>query len=135
MGADKNQFMKAITEAEAYDGPSLIICYAPCINHGIKVGMGKSQEQEKKAVEAGYWHMYRFNPELKDQGKNPFSLDSKEPKADFKEFLMSEVRYSSLTKTFPEIAEELFQKAEQDAKERYESYKQLAEMGKMPVEA
>lgn len=135
MGADKNQFMKAITEAEAYDGPSLIICYAPCINHGIKVGMGKSQEQEKKAVEAGYWHMYRFNPELKDQGKNPFSLDSKEPKANFKEFLMSEVRYSSLTKTFPEIAEELFQKAEEDAKERYESYKQLAEMGKMPVEA
>lgn len=135
MGADKNQFMKAITEAEAYDGPSLIICYAPCINHGIKVGMGKSQEQEKKAVEAGYWHMYRFNPEVKAEGKNPFSLDSKEPKTDFKEFLMSEVRYASLTKTFPEIAEELFEKAEEDAKERYESYKQLAEMGKMAVEA
>lgn len=135
MGADKNQFMKAITEAEAYEGPSLIICYAPCINHGIKVGMGKSQEQEKKAVEAGYWHMYRFNPELKDQGKNPFSLDSKEPKADFKEFLMSEVRYSALTKTFPEVADELFQKAEEDAKERYDNYKQLAEMGKLSVEA
>lgn len=135
MGADKNQFMKAITEAEAYDGPSLIICYAPCINHGIKIGMGKSQEQEKKAVEAGYWHMYRFNPELKKEGKNPFSLDSKEPKADFKAFLMSEVRYASLTKTFPEIAEELFLKAEEDAKERYESYKQLAEMGKIQAEA
>ncbi|MBN1333928.1 MAG: pyruvate:ferredoxin (flavodoxin) oxidoreductase, partial [Synergistales bacterium] len=135
MGADKNQLMKAITEAEAYDGPSLIICYAPCINHGIKVGMGKTQEQEKKAVEAGYWHLFRFNPTLKEQGKNPFSLDSKEPKADFKEFLMSEVRYSSLLKTFPDVAESLFDKAEEDAKERYKAYKELAEMGKMPVEA
>jgi len=135
MGADKNQLMKAVTEAEAYDGPSLIICYAPCINHGIKVGMGKSQEQEKKAVEAGYWHLFRFNPELKEQGKNPFSLDSKEPKADFKEFLMSEVRYSSLLKTFPDTAEALFDKAAEDARERYEAYKELAEMGKMPVEA
>ena len=135
MGADKNQLMKAITEAESYDGPSLIICYAPCINHGIKVGMGKTQEQEKKAVEAGYWHLFRFNPMLKEQGKNPFSLDSKEPKAGFKEFLMSEVRYSSLLKTFPEVAENLFDQAEEDAKERYKAYKELAEMGKMPVEA
>ena len=133
MGADKNQLMKAITEAEAYNGPSLIIGYAPCINHGIKVGMGKSQAQEKKAVEAGYWHLYRFNPLLKEAGKNPFVLDSKEPKADFKEFLMSEVRYASLAKSFPDIAESLFEKAAEDAKDRYESYKQLAEMGKEAV--
>ena len=135
MGADKNQFVKAITEAEAYDGPSLIICYAPCINHGLKAGMGKSQDQEKKAVEAGYWHMYRFNPALAKEGKNPFSLDSKEPKANFKDFLMSEVRYSSLVKTFPEIADELFAKAEKDAKERYDGYRQLAEMGKIALKA
>ncbi len=133
MGADKNQLMKAVTEAEAYKGPSLIIAYAPCINHGIKVGMGKSQAQEKKAVEAGYWHLYRYNPLLKDEGKNPFVLDSKEPKADFQEFLMSEVRYSSLMKSFPEIADQLFEKAAADAKERYETYKQLAEMGKEAV--
>jgi len=135
MGADKNQLIKALAEAEAYDGPSLIICYAPCINHGIKVGMGKSQEQEKKAVEAGYWHLYRFNPLLKDQGKNPFSLDSKEPKASFRDFLMSEVRYASLTKTFPEVAEDLFKKAEEDAIERYKAYKQLAETGEIKLEA
>jgi pyruvate-ferredoxin/flavodoxin oxidoreductase len=135
MGADKNQLIKALAEAEAYDGPSLIICYAPCINHGIKVGMGKSQEQEKKAVEAGYWHLYRFNPLLKDQGKNPFSLDSKEPKASFRDFLMSEVRYASLTQTFPEVAEDLFKKAEEEAMERYKAYKQLAEAGEMKVEA
>jgi pyruvate-ferredoxin/flavodoxin oxidoreductase len=135
MGADKNQLIKALAEAEAYDGPSLIICYAPCINHGIKVGMGKSQEQEKKAVEAGYWHLYRFNPLLKDQGKNPFSLDSQEPKASFRDFLMSEVRYASLTQTFPEVAEDLFKKAEEEAMERYKAYKQLAEAGEMKVEA
>jgi len=135
MGADKNQLIKALAEAEAYDGPSLIICYAPCINHGIKAGMGKSQEQEKKAVEAGYWHLYRFNPLLKDQGKNPFSLDSKEPKASFRDFLMSEVRYASLTQTFPEVAEDLFKKAEEEAMERYKAYKQLAEAGEMKLEA
>jgi len=135
MGADKNQLMKAVAEAEAYKGPSLIISYAPCINHGISAGMGKSQEQEKKAVEAGYWHLYRYNPELKEQGKNPFILDSKEPKADFKEFLMSEVRYSSLVKTFPEIADTLFEKAAKDARERYEIYRALAEAGKEPVKA
>ncbi len=135
MGADKNQLMKAVTEAEAYDGPSLIICYAPCINHGIKVGMGKSQEQEKKAVDAGYWHLYRFNPLLKEQGKNPFSLDSKEPKGGFRDFLLSEVRYSSLTKTFPEVAESLFEKAEKEAMERYQAYKQMAEAGEIKVKA
>jgi pyruvate-ferredoxin/flavodoxin oxidoreductase len=126
MGADKNQTMKAITEAEKYDGPSLIIAYAPCISQGIKSGMGKSQHEEKRAVDAGYWHMYRFNPTLKDQGKNPFSLDSKEPSASFREFLLGEVRYASLLKAFPEHAEALFEKTEKDAKERLESYKRLA---------
>jgi pyruvate-ferredoxin/flavodoxin oxidoreductase len=128
MGANKNQFMKALQEAEAYDGPSIIIAYAPCINHGIKQGMGKTQEQTKRAVEAGYWHLWRYNPTLKEEGKNPFILDSKEPTADFKEFLMGEVRYTSLMNSFPEIAEELFEKAEKDAKERYETYKRMAEM-------
>jgi pyruvate-ferredoxin/flavodoxin oxidoreductase len=128
IGANQNQFMKALKEAESYKGPSIIIAYAPCINHGIKAGMGKSIEQEKKAVEAGYWHLYRFNPLLKEEGKNPFVLDSKEPTASFRDFLMSEVRYTSLQRTFPEIAEELFQEAEKAAKERYEGYKRMAEM-------
>jgi len=127
MGANMNQFMKALTEAESYKGPSLIIAYSPCINHGIKIGMGKTQFREKQAVEAGYWHLYRYNPELKKQGKNPFILDSKEPKASFREFLMGEVRYTSLLNTFPEIAEKLFAKAEAEAKERYETYRKLAE--------
>jgi len=127
MGADKNQLIKAMKEAEAYKGPSLIIAYSPCIAHGIRAGMGKTQEQAKKAVEAGYWHLYRFNPELKEEGKNPFTLDSKEPKASFQEFLAGEVRYSALKKSFPEVADELFAKAERDANERYESYKKLAE--------
>lgn len=127
MGADKNQTLKAIAEAEAYPGPSLIIAYAPCINHGIKEGMGCSQLETKKAVEAGYWSMYRYNPTLKEQGKNPFLLDSKEPTADFQEFLMNEVRYSSLKKQFPEGAEALFKKTEEDAKERLATYKILAE--------
>ena len=126
MGADKNQTLKAIAEAEAYPGPSLIIAYAPCINHGLKAGMGASQLEAKKAVEAGYWGMYRYNPALLEQGKNPFSIDSKEPTASFKEFLMGEVRYSSLQKQFPEQAEALFVKTEQDAKERLESYKRMA---------
>lgn len=127
MGADKNQFMKAIVEAEKYDGPSLIIAYAPCINHGLKEGMGRTQANTKQAVEAGYWHLYRFNPTLKDEGKNPFILDSKEPKASFRDFLMGQVRYTSLMNEFPEIAEELFAKAEQEAKERYETYKKMAQ--------
>jgi len=97
--------------------------------------MGKTQDQTKKAVEAGYWHLYRFNPELAEAGNNPFVLDSKEPKADFKDFLMSEVRYASLKKEFPDVADELFEKAAKDARERYEIYKQLAEMGKQPVKA
>ncbi|SES96188.1 pyruvate-ferredoxin/flavodoxin oxidoreductase [Natronincola peptidivorans] len=127
MGADKNQLMKAMKEAEAYKGPSIVIAYSPCIAHGIGAGMGKTQEQSKKAVEAGYWHLYRYNPELKKEGKNPFVLDSKEPKTPFRDFLMSEVRYASLLKTFPEVAEALFAKSEEDAKERYENYKKLAQ--------
>ncbi len=126
MGADKNQTLKAIAEAEAYDGPSLIICYAPCINHGLKVGMGCSQLEEKRAVEAGYWATYRYNPTLKAEGKNPFTLDSKEPTANFRDFLMGEVRFSSLQKLFPDTAEALFEKTEQDAKDRLEGYKKLA---------
>ena len=125
MGADKNQTIKAILEAEAYDGPSLIIAYSPCIEHGIKLGMGNAQEEEKKAVESGYWNMYRYNPTLKGQ-KNPFILDSKDPKSNFKDFLMGEVRYDSLAKAFPKEAEELFNKTEKDAKERLENYKRLA---------
>lgn len=128
IGADKNQFMKALAEAESYKGPSIIIAYAPCINHGIKAGMGKTVDREKKAVEAGYWHLYRFNPLLKDQGKNPFILDSKEPTASFKEFLEGEVRYTSLKGAFPEVADELFEKAAENAKERLDSYKRMAEM-------
>lgn len=126
MGADKNQTLKAIAEAEAYDGPSLIIAYAPCINHGLKVGMGCSQLEAKRAVECGYWANYRYNPELKEQGKNPFTLDSKEPTGDFREFLMGEVRYSALLKQFPDQAEALFEKTEHDAKERLATYKRLA---------
>ncbi len=126
MGADKNQTLKAILEAEAYPGPSLIIAYAPCINHGIKGGMGIAQDHMKKAVEAGYWSLYRYNPLLKAQGKNPFTLDSKEPTADFKEFLMSEVRYASLFRAFPDHAQALIDKATEDAMARIENYKRLA---------
>lgn len=126
MGADKNQTLKAIAEAEAYPGPSLIIAYAPCINHGLKAGMGCSQLEAKRAVDSGYWSLYRFQPDKKEAGENPFSLDSKEPTADFKEFLMGEVRYSALQKQFPEQAEALFAKTEQDAKERLAQYRRLA---------
>ncbi|MBE6011470.1 pyruvate:ferredoxin (flavodoxin) oxidoreductase [Anaeropeptidivorans aminofermentans] len=127
MGANQNQAIKAIVEAEAYPGPSLIIAYAPCINHGIKAGMGLTQAQTKKAVEAGYWHLYRYNPLLEEQGKNPFILDSKEPTASFREFLEGEVRYSSLQRAFPGEADVLFARAEEDAKRRYNQYKRLAE--------
>ncbi|GHT00975.1 pyruvate-flavodoxin oxidoreductase [Synergistales bacterium] len=135
MGADKNQLLKALAEAEAHHGPSLVIAYAPCINHGIKAGMGKTQEQTKKAVEAGYWHMYRYNPALIDEGKNPFSLDSKAPTASFKDFLLGEVRYTSLAQGFPEIADSLFEQAEKEAKQRYNTYKALAEMGAEAIKA
>ena len=126
MGADKNQTLKAIAEAEAYPGPSLIIAYSPCINHGLKSGMGASQLETKKAVECGYWGMYRFNPALKEKGENPFILDSKEPTADFHEFLMGEVRYASLKKQYPDTAEALFAKTKADALERLGNYKRLA---------
>lgn len=126
MGSDKNQTLKAIKEAEAYPGPSLIIAYAPCINHGLKVGMACSQLEGKRAVDAGYWGLYRFNPQLKEEGKNPFVFESKEPTLSFREFLLGEVRYSSLLKAKPELAEELFAKTEKDAKERLEGYKRLA---------
>lgn len=126
LGADMNQAIKAIKEAEAYPGPSLIIAYAPCINHGIRGGMSQSINQEKAAVKAGYWHLYRFNPELAEKGENPFILDSKEPTESFQDFLRSEVRYTSLEKTFPEVAQEYFEKAEADARARYASYKRLA---------
>ncbi|QGU95040.1 pyruvate:ferredoxin (flavodoxin) oxidoreductase [Clostridium bovifaecis] len=126
MGADKNQTLKAIAEAEAYPGPSLIIAYSPCINHGLKCGMAKVQDEAKRAVETGYWALYRYNPTLKEQGKNPFSLDSKEPTGDFREFLMGEVRYASLAKQFPEAADALFEKTQRDAFERLDNYKRLA---------
>jgi len=126
MGADKNQTIKAIAEAEAYPGPSLIIAYAPCINHGLKVGMGCSHLEAKRAVESGYWSLYRYNPELQDAGKQAFILDSKEPTMNFQEFLMGEVRYSSLKKQFPDIAGTLFEQTEKDAANRLAGYKKLA---------
>lgn len=127
MGANQAQTLKAIKEAEAYDGPSLIIAYAPCISHGLKGGMGKAQTEEAEAVACGYWHLWRYNPALEAEGKNPFSLDSKEPQWDkFQSFLKGEVRYSSLMKQFPVEAAELFQAAEKNAKWRYNNYKRLS---------
>ncbi len=126
MGANPNQLIKAVNEAEAYKGPSLIIAYAPCINHGIN--MGHSQMEEKKAVETGYWPLYRYNPDLAKDGKNPFTLDSKDPTGNFKDFLLGEVRYAALKKTFPEVADSLYERAETEAKEKIEYYKKLTEM-------
>jgi pyruvate-ferredoxin/flavodoxin oxidoreductase len=127
MGADQSQFFKVLKEAEAYNGPSLIIAYSPCINHGLKGGMGISQREEKFAVQCGYWHNYRYNPMLEAEGKNPFTLDSKEPDwTQFQNFLKNEVRYTSLTKSFPEQAQELFKATEENAKWRYNQYKRLA---------
>jgi pyruvate-ferredoxin/flavodoxin oxidoreductase len=129
MGSSNSQYLKAIKEAEAYPGPSLIIAYSPCINHGLRDGMGKTQAQEKFAVESGYWHLYRHNPLLEKEGKNPFTLDSKEPDwSKFQDFLKSEVRYTSLVKSFPAEAEILFKAAEVNAKWRYKSYQRLAAM-------
>ena len=124
MGSDKAQFVKALKEAEAYHGPSLIICYAPCINHGIN--MTKSQSEEKNAVDCGYWQLYRYNPTLEAEGKNPFTLDSKDPTGDYQAFLQGEVRFASLKKTEPELAEKLYKQEEQASKERLEGYKKLA---------
>jgi pyruvate-ferredoxin/flavodoxin oxidoreductase len=129
MGASNSQFLKAVKEAEAYDGPSLIIAYSPCISHGLRDGMGKTQEQQDVAVKAGYWHLYRYNPMLEKEGKNPFTLDSKEPDwSKFQDFLNSEVRYTSLIKAFPHEAEVLFKAAEENAKWRYKSYQRMAAM-------
>ncbi|MBP7332779.1 MAG: pyruvate:ferredoxin (flavodoxin) oxidoreductase, partial [Firmicutes bacterium] len=125
MGADQAQCVRAFKEAEAYPGPSLIIAYSSCINHGIN--MTRSQQEMDKAVKCGYWHLYRYNPELKKEGKNPFILDSKEPNLDlFRDFIMGEVRYNSLAKLFPATAEALFKKTQEDARERYEFYKKMA---------
>ena len=135
MGADNAQTLKAIREAEAYDGPSLIIAYSPCINHGIKKGMGKSQEEEKEAVECGYWHLWRYNPALEEEGKNPFTLDSKEPDwSKFEDYLKGEVRFASLVKMYPEQAQELFEACKANAMWRYNNYKRLAaqDWGKDP---
>ena len=125
MGANMNQCLKAIKEAEAYPGPSLIIAYAPCINHGIN--MSNSQLEMKKAVDAGYWQLYRYNPALAEEGKNPFTLDSKEPTGDYQAFLLGENRYAQLSKSKPEVAKKLFELNEKQAKERYEGYKKLSE--------
>jgi pyruvate-ferredoxin/flavodoxin oxidoreductase len=125
MGANHSQLLKTMLEAESYDGPSLVIAYAPCINHGIN--MGKTQAEMKLAVDAGYWHLYRYNPALKEEGKNPFTLDSKDPAGSYQDFIRSEIRYKSLQKLFPEVAEKLFELAEQEAKERYAYYKRLAD--------
>ncbi len=125
MGANQNQMLKAMFEAEKSEGPSLVLAYSPCINHGINMGL--SQREEKKAVEAGYWPLYRFNPALTEEDKNPFSLDSKEPTGNFREFLLGEVRYTTLQKQFPEVADELFEQAEKDAKERLAVYKRMAD--------
>ena len=128
LGANMNQTIRAIKEAESYDGPSVVIAYAPCINHGIRIGMGKTITREKQAVAAGYWHLWRFDPRLKDEGKNPFVLDSKEPTESFHDFIMGEVRYTSLKKSFPDHAEALYEKAAADAKDRYDTYVKWANM-------
>ena len=129
MGANKQQLMKALTEAEAYDGPSLIMCYAPCISHGIMKGMGKTQEEMKLAVQSGYWPLYRFNPELEKEGKNPFILDSKDPDGSFQEFLAGEVRYASLKKTFPDESAKLTKQLEAEYMKRFDALKQRAAVG------
>ena len=128
MGADYNQCIKAFTEAESYHGPSIIIAYAPCINHGIRAGMSQAQTEIKNAVAAGYWHTLRFDPRLAAEGKNPFQLDSKAPTADYKEFIGGEVRYSSLTRAFPDRAVDLFEKAEETAKAKYEHLVRLSKL-------
>jgi pyruvate-ferredoxin/flavodoxin oxidoreductase len=135
MGSNNAQYFKALKEAEAYPGPSLIIAYSPCINHGLRDGMGRTQAQTKMAVECGYWHNYRFNPLLEAEGKNPFTLDSKEPDwSKFQDFLKTEVRYTSLMKAFPGEAEILFKAAEENAKWRYKSYQRMAAMDFAPAE-
>jgi pyruvate-ferredoxin/flavodoxin oxidoreductase len=133
MGANKQQLMKALREAESYPGPSLVMAYAPCINHGIKRGMGKTQDEMNLAVSSGYWPLYRFNPELKKEGKNPFILDSKEPDGTLQEFLSGEIRYASLQKSFPEEAQRLHAQLEVEFTERYRRLKRMAEQEVEPV--
>ena len=128
MGADFNQCVKAFAEAEAYHGPSIVFCYAPCIDHGIKKGMAKAQTEEKLAVETGYWHLFRFNPALREEGKNPFTLDSKAPTGDYDEFLNGEVRYNSLMRANPDRARRLWDKNEAEAKERFEYLNKLVKL-------
>jgi len=129
MGANQAHTLRTMIEAESYPGPSLVIAYSPCINHGLRTGMGKSQEEEKRAVEVGYWHLYRFNPLLEREGKNPFTLDSKEPNwEEFRNFLLGEVRYSALKREFPQVADDLFKAAEENARWRYNTYRRLAAM-------
>ncbi len=125
-GADYNQCMKAFVEAGSYNGPSIVIAYAPCINHGIKGGMSIAQTEEKRAVQAGYWHLFRFDPRLAAEGKNPFQLDSKEPSESYEEFLMNEVRYNSLARSNPERAKALFEHAAETARKKYEHLVELA---------
>ena len=125
-GADYNQCMKAFVEAGSYNGPSIIIAYAPCINHGIKGGMSIAQTEEKRAVQAGYWHLFRYDPRLVAEGKNGFQLDSKEPSESYEQFIMNEVRYNSLARSNPERAKELFAKAEENAKKKYQHLVELA---------
>jgi len=127
MGANKQKLIEALTEAEGYDGPSLIIAYAPCINHGLKQGMGKSQQEEKRAVQCGYWPLYRYNPTLKTEGSNPFSLDCQKPDGSLGEFLAGEVRYASLQNTFPDEATKLHDRLEQEINQRYETLKEMAD--------
>ena len=135
MGADYNQCVKAIAEAEAYEGPSLIIAYAPCINHGIKCGMSCSQAEEDKAVKSGYWHLFRYNPDMKEAGKNAFFLDSKAPSMEYQEFLDGEVRYNALKRANPEKAEMLFNMAEDQAKDRLEYLQKLVTLYGAPEKA
>jgi pyruvate-ferredoxin/flavodoxin oxidoreductase len=127
MGASQTQLIQALTEAESYPGTSLVIAYAPCINHGILRGMNAAQEEMKRAVQAGYWHLYRYNPLLKAAGENPFKLDSKAPDGSFKDFLLGEGRFASLFRSFPSAAEELLRESEAEAAEKYQSYLQLAQ--------
>ncbi|MDE6242673.1 MAG: pyruvate:ferredoxin (flavodoxin) oxidoreductase, partial [Muribaculaceae bacterium] len=133
MGADQAQTLKAFREAEAYDGPSLIIAYSPCINHGLKAGMGHAQEEERRAVECGYWQLWRYNPEAEKHHQNPFTLDSKAPQWDmFKDFLKGEVRYASVLKQYPDEAEELFDAAVENAQWRYNNYVRLSKQSYEP---
>jgi len=128
LGANPNQAVKAFLEAEAYKGPSLIIAYAPCINHGLATGMGKSIEEEKLAVQSGYWPLYRYNPDLAKEGKNPFIYESKDPTTDMMDFLMNETRYKALKQLYPDVAENFYKLAIEDKKKKHSYYKKLSEM-------